>query len=100
MGSIIALVILAVLVEAVVQGLKNAISKWEWVSLGLGALLCGLAGVDAFALLGVPLAIPVLGSVLTGLIAGRGASAVFDIWEKIKNVKAGEPPANPVNPEV
>lgn len=105
MGTFLALAILAILIEAIVQGCKQALSKWEWVSLALGALLCALAGVDAFTLLGVPLSVPGvawlgpwIGALLTGLIVGRGASAVFDLWEKITTAKNGEPPSNTVNP--
>lgn len=78
------LVVMAVLIQAVVEGIKGALSRWDWVSLGLGAVLCPMAGIDAFALLGVPLALPYVGAVLTGLIVGRGAAAVYDVWRMVK----------------
>ena len=78
------MVVLAVLIQAIVEGIKGALSRWDYVSLGLGAILCPLAGVDAFDLLNVPLGVPVVGAVLTGLIVGRGAAAVYDVWRRIK----------------
>ena len=85
-----ALVAVAVLIQAVVEGIKGALSKWDWVSLGLGAVLCPLAGIDAFAVLGVPLSVPYVGAVLSGMIVGRGASAVYDVWRRVKGEETGE----------
>lgn len=84
MENIVAVIALAVLVEAIVEGLKGALCGWDWVSLALGAGLCLLAEVDVFALAGVRLSIPYVGAALTGLIAGRGASVVFDLWDTLK----------------
>lgn len=97
MEVILAVVVIAVLVQAVVEGLKGALKVWDWVSLVLAAGVCVLARVDLFALMGVKLVVPVeglewlgwaIGAVLTGLIAGRGASAVYDVWRMIKGEKS------------
>jgi len=85
--NIVALIGVAFLVEAIVDGIKGALSKWAWVALGLGAVLCGLSGLDIFDMAGIPLKIPYVGAVLTGLIAGRGSSALYDIWDKLKIIK-------------
>lgn len=84
MEMLMGLIIMAVLVEAVVEGIKGALGKWDYVSIILAAVLCPLANIDAFVLLGVPLNVPFLGAVLTGAIAGRGASVVYDVWERVK----------------
>ena len=91
MEVLLAVVSIAVLIQAIVEGVKGALSKWDWISLALGTVLCPLAGIDAFALLGVPLSTPFapwvgsgLGAVLTGGRVGRGAAAVYDVWRRIK----------------
>lgn len=91
MEALMTLFILAVLIQAIVEGVKNALTKWDYLSIALAALLCPLAGIDAFAVLGVPLKVPYVGAVLTGAVVGRGAAAVYDIWERIRNW--GEPAA-------
>ena len=42
-------------------------------------LLCILANVDFFALVGVELSIPIVGIVLSGLLVSRGANFVHDL---------------------
>lgn len=94
--AVLAVVVIAVIVQAVIEGFKGALKGWDWAALGLGAALCVLAHADLFGLLGVPLVVPlsgfewlgwVIGAVLTGVIAGRGASAVYDVWRRIKGEK-------------
>jgi len=85
--NIVALIGVAFLIEAIVDGIKGALSKWAWVALGFGAVLGGLSGLDIFEMAGIPLKIPYVGAVLTGLIAGRGSSALYDLWDKLKLIK-------------
>lgn len=94
MEAMFMVLLIAVLVEAIVQAIKAgvpegaAVPAWLWpaVSAGLGVLLCVLAGVDAFAVLGVGLSIPAVGCVLTGVLVSRGASFVHDIWHRINTI--------------
>ena len=79
------LVIIAVLIQAIVEAVKGALCHWDYLALVLGAVLCPLAQVDAFQMAGVPLFVPYVGSILTGVIAGRGAAFVFDIIKRIKS---------------
>ena len=92
MEALVALVIMAILVEGVVDGIKGKLTLWQIVPSVLAAILCPLAGLDIFALLGIPLAVPVVGSVLTGAIIGRGSSAVHGLLDKLGKAKSGEPP--------
>lgn len=98
MEVLMALVVVSILIQAVVEGVKGALGKWDWISLRWARSCAPLAGIDAFGLLGVPLAVPYVGSVLTGLIVGRGATAVYDVWRRIKGDKDTGPPNDPVNP--
>jgi len=87
MNMVMALVTLAFLVEGIVDGFKGALSKWAWLALGLGAALGPLSGLDVFEMVGIPLRVPYMGSVLTGIVCGRGASVVYDLWDKLKGAK-------------
>lgn len=87
--------VLAVIVEALLEVLKQwlptglKIPTWAAAVGGgvLGIGLCLLAGVDLLALAGITLAIPVVGEVLTGILISRGASFVHDLWGKINESK-------------
>lgn len=60
------------------------ISLWKTIALGVSVLLTILAGADLFALIGVPLGVPVVGYILTGVIIARGAGVLNDLFKKIK----------------
>ena len=76
-----------ILIESIVQNLKPFWDKekaWSWdalVALIVGLIVCIAGGIDIFSGLGVPLAVPFLGSVLTGVIAMRGSSLAHSLWE-------------------
>jgi len=56
----------------------------------LGVLLCVAAGVDFFALVGVPLAWPLAGMALSGLLVSRGANFVHDLLGAAEGLKGGK----------
>lgn len=60
--------------------------NWLWpvTSACLGVIVCVLADVDVFALLDVNLKVPVVGSVMSGVLISRGASFVHDLWSNLK----------------
>lgn len=60
---------------------------WLWPVVGavLGVGVCIAASVDVFTLLGVTLAVPIVGPVVTGILISRGASFVHDVWNRINN---------------
>ena len=99
MEVIMGLVIVATIIQAAIEAVKGALSKWDWMAVGLGVILCPLAGIDAFTIMGVPLVVPgvtwmgfYIGATLTGVIAGRGANFVYDLWAKMKIQKDPKPP--------
>ncbi len=53
----------------------------------LGILLCVLANVDFFALVGVELSIPIVGIVLSGLLVSRGANFVHDLLKIVYEIQ-------------
>ena len=93
MEAITMVLILAMMIEAVVQVFKGwvpetaNVPKWLWpaASTALGVTLCLLAQVDLLTILGVELMTPLVGQVLTGVIISRGASFVHDLWQNIKD---------------
>lgn len=83
------LVLIAILVEAVWENLKmiwqeNKVSVNMIGSLILSIIICCLAQIDIFAIVGIPLLVPVVGYILTGVIASRGANFINDLFSKIK----------------
>ena len=90
-GVIFDLLMITVFIEALIEVFKGALVRWEWVAIALGVVICTLAGLDAFAMLGLPLAIEgvpwlggIIGSVLTGVLASRGANFLYDVWRRVR----------------
>ena len=85
------LVIVAILVEAIWTNIKmiydkNKISISMIGSLVISILLCILTQVDIFSVIGLPLSIPIVGSILTGIVVSRGANVLNDLLSKIKEL--------------
>lgn len=83
------LVLVAILVEAIWENLKMIYDKQKINvnmigSLILGIVVCLLASIDIFPIVGLNMAIPFVGSVFTGIIVSRGANFVNDLFKKLK----------------
>lgn len=77
------IVIGAALVESVWETGKMTYQKGKVSADRVGALVVGVGvavagGLDACAAVGIPMAVPYLGSVLTGVLISRGANFVHD----------------------
>ena len=86
------LVIIAVLVEGIWENIKRLYSaegfdKSVAGSLGVSILVCVATGADLFPLVNMPLVVPYLGSVLTGIITARGANFVSDLFTRLNGPK-------------
>ena len=86
------LLVIAATVEALWETLKMFWdgSKVDLNRIGsaiLGILLCILANVDFFALVGVELSIPIVGIVLSGLLVSRGANFVHDLLKIVYEIQ-------------
>lgn len=84
-----ALVIVAILVEAIWENIKMVFPNKKFSISMLGSLLvsiliCILTKVDIFPVVGLTISIPVIGSILTGIIVSRGANFVNDLFTKLK----------------
>ena len=83
------LIIISILVEAICENLKMLYDKSKINvnmigSLILGMLVCVLAQIDIFEIVGINLIVPLIGSLLTGIIVSRGANFVNDLFKKLK----------------
>ena len=92
--KLIAMVILAaVLVEALVEYGKQigkAIVGKEWktaatqlCAIAVALFICFVLNADLFVALGIKLAIPYVGIVLTGIFCSRGANYISDLIGKL-----------------
>lgn len=83
------LIIIAILVEAIWENLKmiwdkNKLNINMLGSLLLSMIICVLAQINIFTIVGINLIVPVVGSLLTGIIVSRGANFVNDLFKKLK----------------
>lgn len=83
------LVIIAILVEAIWENLKmvydkNKINVNMIGSLLLSMIICVLAQINIFEIVGINLILPFVGYLLTGIICSRGANFINDLFKKVK----------------
>lgn len=83
------IVIIAILVEAIWENCKM-IWKDKKVNanmigvLILSIIVCVIAKADLFPIVGIELALPYVGSILTGILASRGANFLNDLIGKLQ----------------
>ena len=83
------LIIIAILVDAIWENLKmiwdkNKLNFNMLGSLLLSMIICVLAQINIFEIVGINLIVPVIGSLTTGIIVSRGANFVNDLFKKLK----------------
>lgn len=86
------LVIVAILIEAIWENLKMVWQNGKFSidkigSLVISILICILAKIDIFPIVNLSISVPVIGSILTGIIVSRGANFVHDLFNKISGNK-------------
>ena len=87
MEAIAVLMILALLVEAVVESIKQAVLggvKWPNVAAMAGGIgICLAAGAGIFSILGI--AFPAwLDAAITGVLVSRGSNFISDLFSRLK----------------
>jgi hypothetical protein len=87
--EITGLIIVAILIEAIWENLKMIWRKGKFNvnmlgSLILGIIICILAKINIFSIVGIELSIEVVGFIFTGIIVSRGANFVNDLFSKLK----------------
>ena len=91
MNGLTQVVMLAVMVEAIWENIKrgytDSLQPSVIGSLVVSILVCVLTGVDLFEIIGLPIRVPFVGSVLTGIVAARGANFVNDLFTRLNGPK-------------
>ncbi len=80
--------LLAVLTEIITNMIKTIVPKIDKTHIptiagAIGIMLAWLTGVGLFNTLGIPLKIPTIDYLLTGIIVSRGANVVHDLAKKL-----------------
>lgn len=83
------LIIIAILIEAIWENIKMIWQNGKFSidklgSLILSIVICILTKADIFPIVGISIVIPIIGSVLTGIIVSRGANFLHDLFNKIQ----------------
>ena len=90
MESVAIIVVLALLIEAIVETVKQAVTggiKWPAVAAMIGGIgVCIAAQVGILTILGVPFP-ALLDSVITGILVSRGSNFISDLFGKLKTSK-------------
>lgn len=86
--SIVTIITIALLVEAIWETLKLVWQEGKININTIGALIVGigvsiLAKIDIFAMQGISLSIPLIGWILTGVLMSRGANFIHDLFNKL-----------------
>ena len=91
MNGLTQVIMLAVMVEAIWENIKrgytDSLQPSVIGSLVVSILVCVLTGVDLFSIIGLPIRVPFVGSVLTGIVAARGANFVNDLFTRLNGPK-------------
>lgn len=103
--SIICLIILALMGEAIWETGKmlwqnNKINIDRVGALVVSEVLAIGAGIDMFVLIGIPLRIPYVGMVLTGLLISRGANFMHDLLANVDKIKENNKQENVIDAKV
>jgi hypothetical protein len=91
--EVLSLVVLALIGESLWETLKMTWQEGKISIDRIGALVVGLllalgTGLDLMTLVGIPMKLPYVGMVLTGILISRGANFIHDILGSIDNIRA------------
>lgn len=91
----LAAAVIAVIVESIVEtimwlieAVRDPATRAQLIPRALAIVtaivLCVMAAIDIFPILGVPLQTPIIGAALTGLLLSRGANIFHDLIAKLR----------------
>jgi hypothetical protein len=91
MSFIILIAAVAILIEALVEYYNLIVVKrkivWKQVvTLCTGIIVALLFNADLFTAIGIPIAVPFVGSVLTGVLCSRGSNYISDFVTKLRTI--------------
>ncbi len=89
MDSYISLVLVAILVESIIEWIKDIVRKEvQWMdlaSLGISFVVLYILGPDIPPIIGFNIEIPVLGIIFLSIIISRGANYVHEVLDRVNN---------------
>ena len=90
MEAVAILVVMALLIEAIVETVKQAVAggiHWPSIAAMVGGIgVCIAAGVGIFQILGISFP-NWLDSLITGILVSRGSNFISDLFGKLKVTK-------------
>lgn len=93
MEGITVLLMVAILVEAVSEWIKDVVdSKVRWkklMALGVSITIVFTLDLDLFHLLGLDPAFPLVGGLLLSILVSRGSNFIHDLLDKARDWKGG-----------
>lgn len=92
--NIYSIIIIALLCEAIWESSKMVWQEGKVSIDRVGAMvvcifIALISGIDIFVVAGVPLSIPIVGIICTGLLISRGANFIHDLYKKIEDTTKG-----------
>lgn len=89
--NILSLIVLALIGEAVWETLKMIWQQGKVSVDRIGALIIGLlltlgTKLDLMVMVGVPVSVPLVGMILTGILISRGANFIHDLLQSVNNI--------------
>ena len=83
------LIVVAILVEAIWENIKmiyqnNKFSISMIGSLVIAIIICILANIDIFKMVGIDMKVTVISNIFTGVICSRGANFISDLFTRLK----------------
>lgn len=93
MSNFLQIIVIALLAETIWENLKMVWQEGKVNVDRIGALLVSVlvsmaTQLDVFAILNFGIAIPFIGSFLTGILISRGANVIHDLLKKIEELTA------------
>ena len=83
------LIVVAILVEAIWENIKmiyqnNKFSISMIGSLVISIIICVLANINIFDMVGIDMKVTIISNIFTGVICSRGANFISDLFAKLK----------------
>ena len=93
MNNFLQIIVIALLAETIWENLKMVWQEGKLNVDRIGALIVSIlvsmaTQVDIFAILNFGIALPFVGSFLTGILISRGANVIHDLLKKIEELTA------------
>lgn len=93
MSNFLQIIVIALLAETIWENLKMVWQEGKVNVDRIGALIVSIlvsmvTRVDVFAILNFGIALPFVGSFLTGILISRGANVIHDLLNKIEELTA------------